>query len=268
MQQPLFSIAMPVLNAGPFLERALRSVWEQQGSEHELLVADGGSSDGSSEIVRRHADRLAWWCSEPDDGQSAALNKAFAHAMGRYLLWLNADDLLLPGALAAAAQRLRASGTSPQWLVGNMVIIDGQDRIMRCLRDGAWRDFLYRHAPVRVYGPSAIFSRALFEEVGGFDESLRYCMDSDLWLRFQRAGARYERVNRYLWGFRHHPASKTNSGGASSEAEQAAERARMHAQNGLQIRGWSIALLRLWRLLNGAYARAALDTLRLRGRRV
>ncbi len=268
MKEPLFSIAMPVLNAGFFLERALRSALEQQGVAHEVLVADGGSTDGGVAIVRRHADRLAWWCSEPDGGQSAALNKAFAKARGQYLLWLNGDDLLLPGTLAAAAEQIEGDGAKPLWLVGNMVVIDEQDRILRCLRDGAWHDCLYRHAPVRVYGPGAIFSRELFARVGGFDESLHYCMDSDLWLRFQRAGARYVRIERYIWGFRYHPASKTNSGGAGSEAEQAAERARMHARNGLQIRGWNIALLRLWRLLNGAYARAALDTLRLRGRRV
>lgn len=267
MQPPLFSIVIPVKNAGPYFERALRSALDQDGNNAEVIVVDGGSTDGGGEVIRRYAERLAWSCSEPDGGQSAALNKGFAKTKGQYLLWLNADDLLLPGALAAAAQTIRNAATRPQWLVGNMVIIDDQDRILRCLRDGAWHDFLYRHAPVRVYGPSAIFSRELFAGVGGCDESLHYCMDGDLWLRFQRAGARYVRVNRYLWGFRQHAASKTNSGGANREAEQAAERARMHARNGLRIRRWSTALLRLSRLLNGAYARAALDTLRLRGSR-
>lgn len=268
MQQPLFSIVIPVMNAGPFLERALRSVLKQAGDPPEVIVVDGGSTDGGVEIIRRHADRLAWWCSEPDGGQSEALNKGFARATGEYLLWLNADDLLLPGALAVLAERIRHSPVRPQWLVGNMMVIDEHDRICRCLRDGAWHDFLYRHAPVRVYGPGAVFRRELFETVGGFDETLHYCMDTDLWLRFQRAGARYVRVPRYIWGFRHHPASKTNSGVATTEAEQAAERARMHAENGLRIRGWNLLLNRTFRLLNGAYLRAGIDTLHYRGRPV
>ncbi|MDD5704320.1 MAG: glycosyltransferase family 2 protein [Kiritimatiellae bacterium] len=259
---------VPVMNAGPFLERALRSVLDQAGDDTEVLVVDGGSTDGGVEVIHRHADRLAWWCSEPDAGQSEALNKGFARATGEYLLWLNADDLLLPGALANLAARIRQSPTRPQWLVGNMMIIDARDRIRRCLRDGAWHDFLYRHAPVRVYGPGAVFRRELFEAVGGFDPTLTYCMDTDLWLRFQRAGARYVRIDRYLWGFRQHAASKTNSGAASMEAAQAAERARMHAKNGLQIRSWNVLANRTFRLLGGAYLRAGIDTLRYRGRPV
>jgi glycosyltransferase involved in cell wall biosynthesis len=268
MHQPLFSIVIPVMNAGSFLERALRSALEQDGASAEVLIVDGGSTDGGVETIRRYADRLAWWCSEPDSGQSDALNKGFARAAGEYLLWLNADDLLLPGALAAMTEHIRSAPVKPSWLAGNMVIIDEHDRILCCLRDGAWHDFLYRHAPVRVYGPGAVFRRDLFQAVGGFDTTLHYCMDTDLWLRFQRAGARYVRVPRYIWGFRHHPASKTNSGVATTEVEQAAERARMHAKNGLQIRWWNCLLNRAFRLINGAYLQAAIDTLRYRGQPV
>lgn len=180
---PLFSIVMPSLNAGVYLERALQSVLSQAGADTEIIAVDGGSADGSVEIIRSivaaplvqtacglvqgvknssadggrsvgvlkcesskvcaeeqkkgvydnfrtlelpNSRTLFHWCSEPDRGQSHALNKGFARATGKYLLWINADDLLLPGTLDRAREFLQ---THPQcaWLAGNLVYIDGQD---------------------------------------------------------------------------------------------------------------------------------------------
>ena len=115
MNTPLFSVVLPSLNHGAFLEKALWSVISQAGGDTEVIVADGGSTDGSVAIIRRHEQHLAWWCSERDGGQSAALNKGFARARGQYLFWLNADDLLLPGTLELARARLRARPECP-WL--------------------------------------------------------------------------------------------------------------------------------------------------------
>jgi len=262
---PLFSIVIPSLNAGTYLERAVQSVLAQAGEDTEVLVADGGSTDGSVDIIRSHESKLAWWCSEPDRGQSHALNKGFARATGKYLLWINADDLLLPGTLDRARAYLNAH---PQcdWLAGNLVYIEEQDRVLWCARDGQWRDRLYRHAPVRVYGPTSIFSRALFERVGGFDESLNYVMDTDLWLRFKAAGARFHRLDRYCWAFRVHGGSKTAGDlTCRTDPRMAEEQARMYAKNGLAVTRAGLFMQRAWRLLNGCYLRAWLDTRRYRG---
>ena len=274
---PLFSIVIPVLNQAGFVERALRSVLSQSYHDFEIIVADGGSTDGTIDILKIYAKRITWQCSEKDGGQSDALNKGFAHATGEYFFWLNADDVLLPDALESLAKALsppadssprQAAQVAPQWIVGNMMIIDKDDRVMRCLRDGGWHDVLYRHAPVQVYGPSSVFHRSLFESVGGFDSSLQYAMDTDLWLRFQHEGARYVRLNRYLWGFRYHSGSKTNGGGATTEDIQSAERRRIYQKNGLTVKGWNLLLNRLLRLLNGAYLLAACDTIRFRGKKI
>lgn len=258
MNNPLFTIVMPVLNAGPYLERALRSVLEQAGDDTEVIVVDGGSSDGSAEIIQRTAARLAWWCSEPDKGQSAALNKGFAHARGRYFLWVNADDLLLPETLAKARAWLRAHPVCV-WLAGNLVYIDEQDRVLKCAWDGKWHDWLYRHAPVRVYGPTSFFTRELFEQVGGFDESLHYLMDTDLWLRFKAAGARFEKLPHYCWAFRVHGGSKTAADlRGEPDPRMSAERARVYAKNNLRVTRAGLWQQRLWRVVNGSYAIATL----------
>ena len=104
MTVPRVSIVVPSFQQARYLDEALVSVLEQDYPDLEVLVVDGGSTDGSVEIVRRHEGRLAWWVSEPDGGQVAALNKGFARATGEFLGWLNSDDVLAPGAVRTAVQ--------------------------------------------------------------------------------------------------------------------------------------------------------------------
>ena len=265
---PFFSIIVPSLNQARFLERALTSVFAEVDDNDELIVVDGGSTDGSVDIIRSHAKQLAWWVSEPDGGQSAALNKGFAHARGEFLLWINADDLLLPGTLAAARAYLR-SHPDCRWLAGNLVYIDEGDRVLWCARDGKWHDWRFKHAPVRVYGPTSIFHRDAFTAAGGFDESLRYGMDNDLWLSFQRQGLRFHRLSRYCWGFRVHGGSLTTPDlMGHPDAAMRHESIRIIEKNGLRITRCGVQQQRLWRLLNGCYARAWFDTRRWRGKPV
>jgi glycosyltransferase involved in cell wall biosynthesis len=295
MNKPLFSIVIPSLNHGAYIERALRSVIDQAANDTEIILIDGGSTDGSVEIIEKFSSMLDGerfekilkntniehstlniehrtinfrtrflWCSEKDNGQSAALNKGFARASGEYLFWLNADDLLLPGTLAQVREYLRVHPAC-RWLAGNLVYIDEQDRVLWCACDGEWHDALYRHAPVRVYGPSSVFSKRLFDEVGGFDETLHYVMDTDLWLRFKKAGARFSRLPYYFWGFRIHAGSKTASDlMGRTTPEMADEQERMYLKNGLKVTQLGLCSQRIWRILNGCYAKAWWDSRRRR----
>ena len=102
-ETPLISIVMPSYNQAAYLEQALRSVLEQDCPGTEVLVVDGGSTDGSVEIIRRYADRLAWWVSEKDRGQSHAINKGLGLCDGEWFNWINSDDYLMSGALHSLA---------------------------------------------------------------------------------------------------------------------------------------------------------------------
>ena len=244
--KPLFSCVIPVKGERPFMKEALASLEAQgMGDELEVIVQDGDV--------------------EPDCGQSDALNKGFARAKGEWLFWLNADDVLLPGALKGIVRTLEGSGCSNEWIAGNQIYIDGRGRVVKCLRANGWHDGLYRHAVPHVNGPSAFFRRELFEKVGGFDTSLHVCMDWDLWIRFMKSGARFRRMDRYLWGFRRWDGSKTQ--GLSRAADWHAEEvSRMLAKNGFSVTRGGVCKLRLWRCLNGNYLRSAWETFVRRGR--
>lgn len=248
MKKPLFSCVVPVKGARPYFEEALESLRGQgMGEDLEIIVQDADV--------------------EPDEGQSDAFNKGFAKAKGEWLFWLNADDVLLPGALRKIVRLFDGSDCSIEWVAGNQVYVDERGKIVKCLRANSWHDELYRHAVPHVNGPSAFFRRELFEKIGGFDTSLHVCMDWDLWIRFMKAGARFHRIDEYLWAMRQWMGSKTQ-GDSRAAGWHAEEVARMLAKNEFAITRGGVLKLRLWRVLDGSYLRSAIDTLFRRGRTI
>lgn len=202
------SIVTPSFNQARYLERTILSVLEQDYSHIEYMIIDGGSTDGSLEIIQKHANRLAWWVSEPDKGQTDAINKGFARASGEILAWLNSDDTYNPGAISAAVKFLQ---DNPQvgMVYADTDFIDEQGSVIG--RFPAAQTDLTRLLRGYVHIPQqAAFWRAdLWRKVGPLDPSFYFAMDYDLWVRLARiTELRY--LPGQVWAnFRLHASGKT-----------------------------------------------------------
>ena len=202
------TVVTPSFNQVAFLEQTIRSVLEQGVEDLEYFVVDGGSTDGSVDILRRYANRLAWWVSEPDRGQTDAINRGFARATGDVLAWLNSDDTYEPGALREAVDFLERN-RDVGLVYGDANFIDEAGRVIgRFNARPTDYDRLMRGA---VYIPqqAAFFRRSLWEQVGPLDTDFYFAMDYDLWVRLSKV-SRLHYLPGYIWAnFRLHRAAKT-----------------------------------------------------------
>jgi glycosyltransferase involved in cell wall biosynthesis len=204
---PLVSVVTPSLNQSRFLERTILSVLGQEYPRIEYIVVDGGSTDGSVDIIQRHASRLAWWVSERDHGQADAINKGLSHAHGDILAWLNSDDTWLPGA-ASSAVRAFQQHQGAGLVYGAANYIDAADNIIGRF-PAAQTDYrLLRQGYVHVPQQAAFFRADLWRKVGPLDPSIDFAMDFDLWLRIARQ-APVQYVPETWANFRLHDEAKT-----------------------------------------------------------
>ena len=188
------SIITPSLNQGEFIEKTIRSVLEQGYENLEYLIVDGGSTDSTLETIRRYEDRIAWWVSEPDEGQTDALNKGLARATGEVVAYINSDDYYLPGAFDAAISLLE--GGEAMWAAGAARYVDEHGKLTEVWRPrppSTYESTIKgRHwwalAPWSVPQPSSFWRRELQEEVGPFRRDMHYVFDSEYMLRFVYAG--------------------------------------------------------------------------------
>jgi glycosyltransferase involved in cell wall biosynthesis len=202
------SIITPVSNQVQFIAATLESVLSQSYGALEYIVMDGGSVDGSAEIIERYRPSLTRFDSGPDTGQANAINKGMEHASGDILAWLNGDDLLLPGAIEYVAHFFE---THPEVDVvyGHRIVIDAEgNEIGRWIlppHDNevlSWADYVPQE--------TMFWRRPIWERVGArIDESFQFALDWDLLVRFRNAGARFARLPRFLGAFRVHRDQKT-----------------------------------------------------------
>ncbi|MEW6120739.1 MAG: glycosyltransferase family 2 protein [Pseudomonadota bacterium] len=207
---PKISIVTPSYGQGSFIEHTLRSVLDQGYPNLEYFVQDGGSRDGTVEVLRRYEQELSGWTSEPDTGQSQAINRGFARTSGDIMAWLNSDDLLLPGTLDRVVEFFRRH-PEVDVVYGNRLLIDEHGmEIGRWILPGhddkvlAWVDYVPQE--------TLFWRRSMWACVGGMvDESFRFAMDWDLLVRFREAGARFAHIPTFLGAFRVHERQKTSS---------------------------------------------------------
>ncbi len=204
---PLVSIVTPSFNQASFLEDTIQSVLRQDYPRVEYIIVDGGSKDGSLETIKRHADQLAWWVSEPDQGQTDAINKGFARARGEILAWLNSDDTYLPHAIAEAVQFLQNHNDTGM-VYGDANLIDGEGTIIGKFPARQTDYQRLRRGFVHIPQQASFFRASLWQKVGPLDPSFYFAMDYDLWVRLARISslAYYP----HLWAnFRLHETGKS-----------------------------------------------------------
>ncbi len=222
MTLPTITLVTPSYNQDTYLEATIRSVLEQDYPALRYIIMDGGSTDGSVDIIKHYADKLTYWVSEKDGGQSDAINKGFAHPSpadspaGEIMTWLNSDDVLLPDALMRVG-RIFEQYAQIHWLTGQAANMDasGQHLKLGRLKTAHSRD-LIRHGWYHGRGfgfirqEGTFWRRSLWDKVGGINPNLHYAMDFDLWRRFADH-APLVTVDQHLAAFRTQPQQKTSA---------------------------------------------------------
>ncbi len=182
---PLVSIVTPSYNHAQFLEETILSVLEQDYANIEYMVMDGGSTDGSREIIERYASRLSYWQSKPDAGQTDAINQGFARAKGQILAWLNSDDYLLTGAVRKAVAALEANPELGM-VYGDCLLVNVRGEIVARF-PAAQTDYAkLRRGYVHIPQQASFWRADLWRQVGPLDPSFYFAMDYDLWTRLAR----------------------------------------------------------------------------------
>jgi len=238
--KPTFSVVTPSFNQGAFIGRTIDSVLAQGGGfDVEHWIIDGGSTDGTLDVLGRYGDRIQW-VSEPDRGQVDAINKGFRRVTGDIVGWLNSDDVYEPGAFEKVAAAF-ARRPEAKWCFGLCRVIDEDDREVRRGVTAYKNSWIRRYSAERllvcdfISQPAVFLKRELFDELGALDESLDWAFDYEYWLRIAQ---RYQPViiNEYLAAFRWHPASKTSN--LFTKAERAALRVAKRYARGRRRYYW------------------------------
>lgn len=237
---PKVSVVTPSFNQAEFLERTIRSVLDQRYPNLEYIVIDGGSTDGSVDVIRRYADRLAYWVSESDLGQAHAINKGLRRATGEWVAWQNSDDVYCPRVFNDIAG-VSVRHPEADLIIGNLMLIDAQDNEIRDVRYVTPSHGAMRAEGMVMVNQAAFWRRRIHDEVGWLEESLPCSFDYEWFLRLTERH-RGVHVNRIWGGFRLHGATKT-----SNWTQRFAEENSRILQ-GRQFPQWRVRLYQLRRI--------------------
>jgi glycosyltransferase involved in cell wall biosynthesis len=203
------SIVTISFNQREFLERAVRSVVEQNYADIEYIVVDPGSTDGSRDIIERYRSRVSRVIYEPDRGPADGLNKGFACATGDIFAFLNSDDVLLPGAIPSAVAFLNSNDVDV--VSAHATVIDAEDRHLRMAYSEPFSLKMFAYGACVLVQPSTFFRREVFERVKGFNLENTATWDGELWVDMALSGARFALADNVWSGYRLHSQSITSS---------------------------------------------------------
>lgn len=203
----LVSIVTPSYNQAPYIEETIRSVLSQDYPQIEYTIVDGGSTDGSLDVIKKYEDKLAWWVSEKDSGQTDAINKGFARANGDILAWINSDDTYEPGAVTAAAKYLQEH-PEVGMVYGDCNFINESGEVIGKFNSAQTNYQLLRRGYAHIPQQTMFFRAKLWKQVGPLDPSFYFAMDYDLWTRIA-ARTEIKYIPETWANFRLHSSGKT-----------------------------------------------------------
>ncbi len=252
---PRISIVTPSYNQARYLPETIESILRQGYPNLEYIIIDGGSTDGSVEVIRRYQAHLAYWVSEKDSGQSEAINKGFRKATGEIFNWINSDDVLFPGALERIA-RAWLDHPGAALIVGDHARADARRGIFLVSGAASRRACSPRGWVMPLGQQSTFVASRVFRDVGGVREDLHCIMDTELYYRILAGGGRLVRTRGFIGLIRQHPEHK----GIARANEWQPEIDRVHGQYHISPRWHRLALVRMrvWRTLDGSYLRSCL----------
>jgi glycosyltransferase involved in cell wall biosynthesis len=204
---PRISLITPVWNSGKYIEQTIRSVLAQGYPNFEYFIVDGGSTDGSLDIIRKYESQISGWISEPDKGMYDALNKGFARTSGEIMGWISATDQLHTGAMFVLGGVFRAF-PEVDWITGRPTWFNEEGMTYRVGEVQRWSQYRFLAEANRyIQQESTFWRRRLWEKAGGYvDASRRNGSDFELWTRFFRSAKLYS-VDALIGGFRMHAVS-------------------------------------------------------------
>ncbi len=211
---PLVSVVTPSYNQARYIESTMLSVLNQDYDSIEYIIIDGGSSDGTKEILKRYAHSLAYWVSEPDNGQTHAINKGLQKAKGEILAYLNSDDVYWTNNVIGRVVTLFNQNPSVDFVYGDSCILNAENKYVRPIRHpGFDKQRLFSDARYFISQPSVFFRKRVIDNIGLFDESFHFKMDREFYIRAVKSSA-FLYCPELFSGFRTHAEAKSNPNNA------------------------------------------------------
>jgi hypothetical protein len=231
---PTLTVVTPSYNQAEYLERTILSVLNQNYPKLEYFIIDGGSTDGTLDIIRKYEPYLAGWVSEPDKGQTDAINKGFRRATGDYVAYQNSDDIFAPDALWCVAEAWQRAPQTDVFF-GNLYIMDEQDVVQEEIRVPPFSAGCQIYEGMQVFNQSLFIRRELLAETGWLDTSLQFVMDYEVVTRLGiRPGIRFRHVPGFWGAFRVQPDAKSSQIAETGQTEHQQVSARYQPQ----FRSW------------------------------
>ena len=208
---PKISIITPSYNQGEYIEKTIKSILSQEYPNLEYIIIDGGSTDNTIDIIKKYESNIDYWVSEPDDGQSNAINKGFEKSTGDLLIWINSDDWLLPGVVSKIAEAYNANKDCGVF-VGLSRVLDSAGKVVeegQPIGD-VTIDSLFKWLDNKNFSqPSSFFTREVWETCRPLDEDLHIAFDLDFWIRIKKKGFNFKVINEILSEELYHSEAKT-----------------------------------------------------------